>query len=79
VSAGAPTAGYRFTQFVRRNKKALAMGAVLAALTVTLVASVFLLFWEFKAGKYGGITVNSNPEGAEVWRDGQMAGTTPSQ
>jgi hypothetical protein len=77
VSAGAPTAGYRFTKFVRRNKKALGTGAALAVLSVALVASVFLLFQEFKAGKYGGITVNSNPEGAEVWHDGQMVGATP--
>jgi hypothetical protein len=77
VSAGAPTAGYRFAKFLRRNKAALGVGAALAVLGIALLASVFLLLQEFKAGKYGGITLNSNPEGAEVWRDGRMVGATP--
>ena len=77
VSAGAPSAAYRFNKFVRRNKKALGIGAVLAVLTIAILVSMLLLFQEYKAGKYGGITIGSHPEGAEVWHGGHRLGTTP--
>src|ERR1039458_2900220 len=77
VSAGAPTAGYKFAKFVRRNKNALSIGLMVASLTIALLVCVFFLFKDFKAENYGGITVNSDPNGAEVWRDGQLLGTTP--
>jgi serine/threonine protein kinase len=77
VSAGAPTVGYKFSKFVRRNKPALGIGAVLALLATGLLVSMFLFIQEFKTGKYGGITVNSDPAGAEVWREGRLLGTTP--
>src|ERR1039458_5749780 len=77
VSAGAPTAVYRFNKFVRRNKKSLGIGTVLAILTIAILVSILLLFQEFKAGKYGGITIGSHPEGAEVWHGGHRLGITP--
>jgi hypothetical protein len=62
---------------VRRNKVVLSVTTTLVFLAAALFASAFLHLKEFRAGKYGGITVNSQPMGAEVWRDGRMIGVTP--
>ena len=77
VSAGAPTIGYRCAKFLRRNRVPLGVGTVLVVLAIALLASTFILFQASKAGQSVGITVHSNPEGAEVWREGRMVGTTP--
>jgi len=79
VSAVAPGIGYRLGKFVRRNKTALSVTAALAILSGALLISMILLFNEWHAGKLSGINLNSNPEGAEVWRDGRRIGTTPLQ
>jgi serine/threonine protein kinase len=77
VTARAPSAGYKFRKFARRNRVALVVSAAIAFLASALLGSILLLVKEFQAGKYGGITVHNNPEGAEVWRGGQRVGTTP--
>jgi serine/threonine protein kinase len=77
VTARAPSTGYKFRKFARRNRVALGVAAAIAFLTLALSGSTFLLVKEFQAGKYGGITIHSDPPGAEVWRGGQKVGNTP--
>ncbi len=77
VSAVPPSFGYRFRKFVRRNKTTLSVTVVLVVLSGALAVSVFLLLNELRAAKFGGITLNSNPQGAAVWHEGKWIGTTP--
>ncbi len=79
VSAAAPSAAYRFGKFVRRHKVTLGVTTAMAFLVIALLVSTLLLVKESRAGKFGGILLKSNPEGAEVWRGGQKVGITPFQ
>jgi class 3 adenylate cyclase/tRNA A-37 threonylcarbamoyl transferase component Bud32 len=51
--------------------------AALAVLVLALLASVFLLLKEYRAGRFGAIDIRTIPEGAEVWLKDQRVGATP--
>jgi len=74
VLASPPSAIYRLRKLVRRNKPAFAVGTLVSA---ALAMVVIAFFKEFQAGKYGGVEINTYPEGAEVWLKGARMGTTP--
>jgi serine/threonine protein kinase len=77
VNASAPSIRYRLGKWTRRNKVPLCVGATIACLAIAFFVSLFLLFKEWRVGRYGGITVKSNPTGAEVWHEGRKIGQTP--
>jgi len=72
-----PGLGYRFGKFVRRNKVALGVFLTVAVLACTLLVTSLLLLLNYRAGQYGGLTLRSDPEGAEVWHEGERIGVTP--
>ncbi|MFM8468622.1 MAG: protein kinase domain-containing protein [Limisphaerales bacterium] len=50
-----------------------------AALLLVLSAGIgaFILFRDSQAAKFGGLEINSEPEGAQVWLQGRQLGVTP--
>jgi hypothetical protein len=77
IIARPPSASYRVQKFLRRNKAALGLASAILFLATALLVITFLLLKEFQLGKYTGISINSNPQGAEVWHGGEMLGYTP--
>ncbi|HXJ61586.1 MAG TPA: protein kinase [Verrucomicrobiae bacterium] len=48
-----------------------------AVLVVAVLVSAFLLWRDFQAARYGGMEIQSYPDGAEVWQAGTLIGHTP--
>lgn len=79
VAALPPSLWYRTRKFARRNRTVLGFSAAVGVLAAALLGSAPSLYQEFRAGTYTGLTVHSDPRGAEVWHNGQRLGCTPYQ